>query len=86
MPTLFDPLRIWKHSNSTPHCIMAPSMTRSRADDEGVQPEYAATYYAQRASAGSIITEATKTSHRWRKVISVRPESTPTRRLRAGDQ
>jgi len=60
MPTLFDPLRIGNIELDN-RIIMAP-MTRSRADDEGVQPEYAATYYAQRASAGLIITEATNVS------------------------
>lgn len=38
--------------------VMAP-MTRSRADAEGIQTPLAATYYAQRATAGLIITEAT---------------------------
>jgi N-ethylmaleimide reductase len=41
--------------------IMAP-MTRSRANDEGIQPRFAAEYYGQRASAGLIITEATNVS------------------------
>lgn len=41
--------------------VMAP-MTRSRSDDAGVPPAYAADYYAQRASAGLIITEATNIS------------------------
>jgi N-ethylmaleimide reductase len=41
--------------------VMAP-MTRSRADDAGVPPGYAADYYAQRAGAGLIITEATNIS------------------------
>lgn len=41
--------------------VMAP-MTRSRSDDEGVVPDYAANYYAQRASAGLIVTEATNIS------------------------
>ncbi|MBV8625594.1 MAG: alkene reductase [Herbaspirillum sp.] len=41
--------------------VMAP-MTRSRADDDGVLPDYAADYYAQRADAGLIITEATNIS------------------------
>lgn len=41
--------------------VMAP-MTRSRADDAGVQPQYVADYYAQRASAGLIVTEATNIS------------------------
>src|ERR1044071_1845625 len=60
MPTLFETLRIGNIELGN-RIIMAP-MTRSRADDEGVQPEYAATYYAQRASAGLIITEATNVS------------------------
>ena len=41
--------------------VMSP-MTRSRASDDGVQPDYAVEYYAQRASAGLIITEATNIS------------------------
>ncbi|WP_233887602.1 alkene reductase [Paraburkholderia flagellata] len=41
--------------------VMAP-MTRSRSDDAGVPPDYAADYYAQRAGAGLIITEATNIS------------------------
>jgi len=41
--------------------VMAP-MTRSRADDAGVQPDYVADYYAQRASTGLIVTEATNIS------------------------
>lgn len=39
------------------HIVMAP-MTRSRADAQGVPRESTATYYAQRASAGLIISEA----------------------------
>jgi N-ethylmaleimide reductase len=41
--------------------VMAP-MTRSRSDDAGVPPDYAADYYAQRADAGLIVTEATNIS------------------------
>jgi N-ethylmaleimide reductase len=41
--------------------VMAP-MTRSRSDDAGVPPDYAADYYAQRAGAGLLITEATNIS------------------------
>lgn len=41
--------------------VMAP-LTRSRADTAGVLPGYAAEYYAQRASAGLIISEATNIS------------------------
>lgn len=57
MPTLFDPLRVGQIELDN-RVIMAP-MTRSRANDAGVQPDYAAEYYLQRASAGLIITEAT---------------------------
>src|SRR5690349_17537388 len=60
MPTLFDPLRAGQIELEN-RIIMAP-MTRSRANDDGVQPEYAAEYYRQRASAGLIITEATNVS------------------------
>lgn len=41
--------------------VMAP-MTRSRSDEQGVPPAYAADYYAQRAGAGLIVTEATNIS------------------------
>jgi N-ethylmaleimide reductase len=41
--------------------FMAP-LTRNRADADGVHSELAVTYYAQRASAGLIITEATQIS------------------------
>src|SRR6266850_3840232 len=60
MPTLFDPLRV---GNIEPNnrIIMAP-MTRSRANDQGIQPPFASDYYSQRASAGLIITEATNIS------------------------
>lgn len=60
MRTLFDPLRVGQIELDN-RIIMAP-MTRSRANDDGVQPEYAADYYRQRASAGLVITEATNVS------------------------
>lgn len=60
MTTLFDPLKVGALEIGN-RLIMAP-MTRSRANDEGIQPGYAAEYYAQRASAGLIITEATNIS------------------------
>jgi N-ethylmaleimide reductase len=41
--------------------VMAP-LTRSRSDEDGVPPAYAAEYYAQRASAGLIVSEATNIS------------------------
>ena len=60
MPTLFDPLRIGDIELDN-RIVMAP-MTRSRANDAGVQPAYVAEYYRQRATAGLIITEATNVS------------------------
>ena len=60
MTTLFDPLKVGRMQLDN-RIIMAP-MTRSRANDEGIQPSYAAEYYRQRASAGLIITEATNIS------------------------
>ncbi len=41
--------------------VMAP-LTRSRSSDAGVPPAFAADYYAQRADAGLIVTEATNIS------------------------
>jgi len=43
--------------------VMAP-MTRNRADENGVPRPMMATYYAQRATAGLIVTEATQVSPR----------------------
>ena len=41
--------------------VMAP-LTRSRSNDEGVPPIFAADYYSQRAEAGLIVSEATNIS------------------------
>ncbi|TXN26445.1 alkene reductase [Methylobacterium sp. WL19] len=41
--------------------VMAP-LTRSRSSDEGIPPDFAVDYYAQRANAGLIISEATNIS------------------------
>ena len=60
MTTLFDKLKIG-NTELKNRIVYAP-MTRSRADDAGVQPEIAVEYYSQRASAGLIITEATNIS------------------------
>ncbi|MGI8466869.1 MAG: alkene reductase [Pyrinomonadaceae bacterium] len=60
MTKLFDKLKIGKLELKN-RIIMAP-MTRSRADDAGVQSEIVTEYYRQRASAGLIITEATNVS------------------------
>ena len=55
MSQLFTSARVGRHTLKN-RLVMAP-MTRSRADDEGVPTELVATYYAQRASAGLIISE-----------------------------
>ncbi len=57
---LFEPVRLGAIdlANSV---VMAP-LTRSRASDMGVPADFAAAYYAQRAGAGLVITEATQVS------------------------
>ncbi|MBX7172925.1 MAG: alkene reductase [Pyrinomonadaceae bacterium] len=60
MSKLFEPIKIGNIELKN-RIIYAP-MTRSRANDEGVQPDFVATYYVQRASAGLLITEATNVS------------------------
>ncbi|MGA7782192.1 MAG: alkene reductase [Paraburkholderia sp.] len=57
MPTLFDPLQIGDLKLSN-RIIMAP-LTRQRAGDVRVPNALMAKYYAERASAGLIISEAT---------------------------
>jgi 2,4-dienoyl-CoA reductase-like NADH-dependent reductase (Old Yellow Enzyme family) len=57
MPTLFDPLRIG--DLTLPNRIIMAPLTRSRAGDERVPNALMAKYYAERASAGLILTEAT---------------------------
>jgi N-ethylmaleimide reductase len=57
---LFTPQR-WGGLELPNRVVMAP-MTRARAGEDGVPSELAATYYAQRASAGLIVTEATQIS------------------------
>lgn len=60
MTTLFDSLKIGEIDLKN-RIIMAP-LTRSRANDEGVQPDFTVDYYTQRASGGLLITEATNVS------------------------
>jgi 2,4-dienoyl-CoA reductase-like NADH-dependent reductase (Old Yellow Enzyme family) len=57
MPTLFDPLDLGSIELAN-RIAMAP-LTRARAGREAVPNELMAAYYAQRASAGLIISEAT---------------------------
>lgn len=60
MPTLFDPTQAGDLELAN-RIVMAP-LTRNRSPD-AIPPDIAATYYAQRASAGLLITEATAISH-----------------------
>jgi hypothetical protein len=57
MPSLFDPLRIGDLTLKN-RIVMAP-LTRSRSGDERTPGPLVAEYYAQRASAGLILSEAT---------------------------
>ena len=57
MPTLFDPLKLG--ALELPNRIAMAPLTRARSGREGVPNELMADYYAQRASAGLIISEAT---------------------------
>jgi len=60
MPTLFDPVRAGDLQLAN-RIVMAP-LTRNRSP-RAVPQDISATYYAQRASAGLLITEATAISH-----------------------
>ena len=60
MSTLFDSVRVGRYTLPN-RSVMAP-MTRSRAQLDGTPGELAATYYAQRASVGLIVTEGTQPS------------------------
>ena len=57
---LFAPVTVGRATLSN-RLVMAP-MTRSRAQADGTPGELAATYYAQRASVGLIVTEGTQPS------------------------
>ncbi|MGE3874392.1 MAG: alkene reductase [Parvibaculaceae bacterium] len=57
MPTLFDPLKLGPYM--LPNRILMAPLTRSRAGSERVPNALMAEYYAQRASAGLILSEAT---------------------------
>jgi N-ethylmaleimide reductase len=58
---LLNPLRVGD-TLAANRLFMAP-LTRSRADADGTPSDLAARYYAQRAAAGLIVTEATSVSH-----------------------
>jgi len=57
MASLFDPLQLG--ALDLPNRIVMAPLTRARANREAVPNELIAAYYAQRASAGLIISEAT---------------------------
>src|SRR5206468_5997455 len=57
MTCLFDPVSFG--AIALPNRIMMAPLTRGRSDREAVPNELMARYYAQRASAGLIVTEAT---------------------------
>ncbi|MBR0553174.1 alkene reductase [Stakelama marina] len=57
MPSLFDPIRLG--AVEAPNRILMAPLTRGRATREHVPTGIMAEYYAQRASAGLIISEAT---------------------------
>jgi N-ethylmaleimide reductase len=59
-PSLFDPVSVGDMKLAN-RAVMAP-MTRSRATTDGVPTDLMATYYAQRASAGLIVSEGTQPS------------------------
>lgn len=60
MSNLFDPIHVGPYRLRN-RIVMAP-MTRSRAQRDGTPGDAAATYYAQRASVGLIVTEGTQPS------------------------
>lgn len=60
MSPLFSPIRVGRYTLAN-RLVMAP-MTRSRAEVDGTPKASAATYYAQRASIGLIVTEGTQPS------------------------
>lgn len=57
MSSLFNTTKIGRYNLK--NCMVMAPMTRSRADNNGVPTDLVITYYAQRASAGLIITEGT---------------------------
>lgn len=57
---LFRPFKLG--AIDVPNRIVMAPLTRSRSDDAGVPPPFAADYYGQRATAGLIVSEATNIS------------------------
>jgi 2,4-dienoyl-CoA reductase-like NADH-dependent reductase (Old Yellow Enzyme family) len=57
MPSLFDPIKLG--AVTAPNRVLMAPLTRGRATRDHVPTALMATYYAQRAAAGLILTEAT---------------------------
>ncbi len=75
MPTLFDPITLGDYELKN-RIFMAP-LTRGRSDPQGVPGRMVAEYYAQRAEAGLLITEATAINaqgHGWRNAPGIYTE------------
>ncbi|MBO4253163.1 alkene reductase [Streptomyces griseorubiginosus] len=68
MPSLFDPFTL--SGLSLPNRLVMAPMTRSRATDDGLATESVAAYYAQRATAGLIISEGIQPSLRSQSTLN----------------
>jgi len=66
MPSLFDPIRLG--AIAAPNRIIMAPLTRGRATREHVPTPLMAEYYAQRAGAGLIISEATGITTRFKRI------------------
>lgn len=82
-PALFRSLRLGRME--LPNRVLMAPLTRMRAGTGNVPSELSATYYAQRASAGLIISEGTAVSEQGQGYPSA-PESTPPNKLPGGKQ
>lgn len=60
LSSLFEPVQMG--ATMLPHRVLMAPLTRNRAQPDGTPKELASEYYAQRASAGLIISEATQIS------------------------
>ena len=81
---LFTPIKVGPLQLKN-RIVMAP-MTRNRASTGNVPTAMNALYYAQRATAGLIISEADFGDGAWLPGHTRYPQRTADRRLEAGDQ
>jgi N-ethylmaleimide reductase len=82
MPTLLNPIRLG--AIEAPNRIFMAPLTRGRSTREHVPTPLMAEYYAQRASAGLIITEATGISREASAGPMRRASGPPSRRAGGG--